>query len=88
MHVLPSIGANPWLISGDFNSPISGDDRINGAPISANEIKDFDDFIVVLGCALLRVWVITSPKVLVWARLLVGLAGAWGILTVCICTVV
>ncbi|XP_060210524.1 uncharacterized protein LOC132637460 [Lycium barbarum] len=36
----------PWLMMGDYNTIISLDDRINGSPVQANEIKDFRDFIL------------------------------------------
>lgn len=42
---MSSIGSLPWIISGDFNSPLSEDDIINDSPISTTEYKDFDEFI-------------------------------------------
>ena len=39
------IGNVPWLISGDFNAILDVQDRINGAPVSWAEIRDFAAFI-------------------------------------------
>ncbi|XP_056697358.1 uncharacterized protein [Spinacia oleracea] len=44
-----SVGSCPWVITGDFNSPLFADDRINGTPVSATETKDFDEFITSNG---------------------------------------
>lgn len=38
-----SIGSNPWLISGDFNSLLSTEDRINGTPVTITETRDFNE---------------------------------------------
>ncbi|XP_056698200.1 uncharacterized protein [Spinacia oleracea] len=48
-HILPSVGAQPWLLAGDFNSILSTEDRINGTPVTTAEIQDFSNFIVSTG---------------------------------------
>lgn len=40
------VTTSPWLLIGDFNSVLASSDRINGAPISQYEIKDFEDFLL------------------------------------------
>ncbi|XP_056691942.1 uncharacterized protein [Spinacia oleracea] len=49
-----SVGRCPWIITGDFNSPLYADDRINGAPVSAAEMKDFNEFITGVGLCPLK----------------------------------
>lgn len=36
----------PWIVVGDFNSPLSTDDRVNGNPVTEAETIDFNDCIV------------------------------------------
>ena len=39
----------PWLIIGYFNALLSPKDRLAGAPVNLNEIKDFADCVKVMG---------------------------------------
>ncbi|XP_069143466.1 uncharacterized protein [Solanum lycopersicum] len=39
----------PWLIAGDFNAIMSPKDRLAGAPVNENEIKDFSNCVKVMG---------------------------------------
>ena len=39
----------PWLIVGDFNVILSPKDRLAGAPVNENEIKDFSDCVKAMG---------------------------------------
>ena len=39
----------PWLIAGDFNASMSPKDRLAGAPVTENEIKDFSNCVKVMG---------------------------------------
>ena len=39
----------PWLIIGDFNAILSPKDRLAGAPITLNEIKDFEECVKDMG---------------------------------------
>ena len=39
----------PWLIIGDFNAILSPKDRLAGAPVYVNEIKDFADCVKAMG---------------------------------------
>ena len=38
----------PWLIIGYFNALLSPKDRLAGAPVNLNEIKDFADCVKVM----------------------------------------
>lgn len=49
LTLVTSMGSYPWLLSGDFNSPLCEDDRINGSPISVVEYRDFEEFIGLVG---------------------------------------
>ncbi|XP_021860322.1 uncharacterized protein [Spinacia oleracea] len=40
-----SIGNVPWILSGDFNTMLGIHDRVNGAPVTLAEIKDFSDVV-------------------------------------------
>lgn len=44
-HTLRAIGsqATPRIIAGDFHSILSCEDRVNGAPVSHHETRDFVD---------------------------------------------
>ena len=39
----------PWLIIGDFNSILSPKDRLVGAPVTLNEIRDFEECVKDMG---------------------------------------
>ena len=39
----------PWLIAGEFNAIMSPKDRLAGAPVNENEIKDFSNCVKVMG---------------------------------------
>ena len=39
----------PWLIARDFNANMSPKDRLAGAPVNENEIKDFSNCVKVMG---------------------------------------
>lgn len=41
----PRIGNTPWILSGDFNTMLGVHDRVNGAPVTMAEIKDFSEFV-------------------------------------------
>ncbi|XP_056688153.1 uncharacterized protein [Spinacia oleracea] len=54
LQVQSSVEAHPWLLSRDFNTLLSDVDRINGGPVIAAEICDFNDFIVSSGLCTLQ----------------------------------
>ena len=39
----------PWLIIGDFNVILSPQDRLDGAPVTLNRIKDFEECLKDIG---------------------------------------
>ncbi|XP_015060282.1 uncharacterized protein LOC107006173 [Solanum pennellii] len=41
--------SQPWLIVGDFNAILSTKDRLDGVPVTNNEIKDFGDCVRDMG---------------------------------------
>ena len=41
--------SQPWLIVGDFNVIISTKDRLDGVPVTNNEINDFGDCVRDMG---------------------------------------
>ena len=41
--------SDPWLIIGDFNATLSPQDRLDGVPVTLNEIKDFEDCVKDMG---------------------------------------
>ncbi|XP_060195289.1 uncharacterized protein LOC132624541 [Lycium barbarum] len=45
---------NPWLIMGDFNAVINGEDRIGGSQIQDAEIKDFAKMIDNTGLTIMK----------------------------------
>ncbi|XP_075111593.1 uncharacterized protein LOC142181865 [Nicotiana tabacum] len=49
LRQIHSIMQEAWLVIGDFNSVLSGNDRINGQPIHQAELVDFQDCIRDIG---------------------------------------
>ncbi|XP_056691905.1 uncharacterized protein [Spinacia oleracea] len=54
LEIQASVGTYPWLLSGDFNTILSDGDRINGGPVTAAEICDFNNFVVSAGLCTLQ----------------------------------
>ena len=49
----------PWLIIGYFNALLSPKNRLAGAPVNLNEIKDFADCVKVMGINELQ-WIVVT----------------------------
>lgn len=45
---LVAIGTNasPWIVTGDFNSLLTYEDRVNGNPVTEAELRDFNECII------------------------------------------
>ena len=41
--------SEPWIIIGDFNAVLSPKDRLDGVPVTLNEIKDFEECVKDMG---------------------------------------
>ena len=41
--------SDPWLIIRDFNAILSPQDRLDGAPVTLNRIKDFEECLKDIG---------------------------------------
>ncbi|XP_021863540.2 uncharacterized protein [Spinacia oleracea] len=54
LQIQASVGAYPWILSGDFNTILADGDRINGCPITAAETCDFNNFVVSAGLCVLQ----------------------------------
>ncbi|XP_056688579.1 uncharacterized protein [Spinacia oleracea] len=44
-NVNSKVGSWPWMLSGDFNTILAVQDRINGTAVTLAEIKDFGEFV-------------------------------------------
>ena len=49
MNAMSKDISQPWLIVGDFNVILSTKDRLDGVPVTNNEIKDFGDCVRDIG---------------------------------------
>ncbi|XP_060187475.1 uncharacterized protein LOC132616812 [Lycium barbarum] len=54
LREINTIVSGPWLVVGDFNSVLTVDDRINGAPVHQGELFDFQDCVDDLGLGILN----------------------------------
>ncbi|XP_056688098.1 uncharacterized protein [Spinacia oleracea] len=54
LQIQASVGAYPWILSGDFNTILADGDRINGCPVTAAETCDFNNFAVSAGLCVLQ----------------------------------
>ena len=49
MKMLTHSVSEPWIIIGDFNVVLSPKDRLDGVPVTLNEIKDFEECVKDMG---------------------------------------